>query len=265
MIAKVTLALLAALNVVLLLLYLRLRHRSRLARRRRQGQKAGWGKIPVSSIYEIFPYFERNELGPLASTEVRHIANDNTPGGISDYESWILCNLAKRAESIFEFGTATGKTTYLLGANSPNETTVYSLTLGSTEHASYQHAPSDASGDFANAIEESKFNQFLYSGTTIDRKVVQLYGDSKAFPFQSYYGCMDLIFIDGSHARSYVESDSTNALAMLRAGGSILWHDYRGPYSTPGVFEALNLLSNNMPLIQIRGTCLVIFKKPQDA
>ncbi len=265
MIAKVALIFLAALSVVLLILYSGLRHRSRLARRRRQGRKVGWGKIPLSSIYEISPHFERNERGPLASTEVRHIANDNTPGGVSDYESWILCNLAKRAKSIFEFGTATGKTTYLLGANSPTETTVYTLTLALTEHASYQHASGDARGDFANAIKESKFDQFVYSGTTIARKVVQLYGDSKTFPYHTYYDCMDLIFIDGSHARSYIESDSKNALAMLRAGGYILWHDYRGPDVTPGVFEALNLLSDNMPLIQIRGTCLVLYQKPLDA
>ena len=265
MIAKLAIGLLVALNAALLVLYLRLRRRSRRAKDAIRGQKSGWDKIPLQSIYDLVPEFERSELGPLATTEVRHIANDHTPGGVSDYESWILCNLAKRAESIFEFGTATGKTSYLLGANSPTGAIVYTITLGPAEHASYQHAVSDADGDLANAIEESSFDHFIYSGTSVECKIVQLFGDSKAFSFEPYHGRIDLIFIDGSHARSYVESDSKNALAMLRAGGCIVWHDYRGPEVTPGVFAAVNALAADLPLVHIRGACMVIYQKPLDS
>ena len=264
MIAEAAISFLVALNAVLLVLYLRLRRRSRRAKDAIRGQKAGWGKIPLRPIYDLFPQFERSELGPLATTEIRHIANDHTPGGVSDYESWILCNLAKRSESIFEFGTATGKTSYLLGANSPTKAIVHTITLGPTEHASYRHAARDTEGDLVNAIEESVFDHFVYSATSIEAKIVQLFGDSKTFSYDAYYDRMDLVFIDGSHARSYVESDSKNALAMLRAGGCIVWHDYRGPEITPGVFEAINALADAHPLFQIRGTCMVVYQKSLD-
>ncbi len=265
MIAEAAISLLVALNVVLIVLYLRLRRRSRRAKNAIRGQKIGWGKIPVRTIYDLFPQLERSELGPLATTEVRHIANDHTPGGVSDYESWILCNLAKRADTIFEFGTATGKTSYLLGANSPTKAIVHTITLGPTEHANYQHAAHDADGDLANAIDESVFDHFVYSDTPIAPKIAQLYGDSKTFSFEPYHDRMNLIFIDGSHARSYVESDSKNALAMLRAGGCLVWHDYRGPELTPGVYEAVNALADELPLAQIRGTSMVVYQKPPDA
>lgn len=256
--------LLVAFNVVLLVLYLRLRRRSHRAKHAARGQKNGWGKIQVRAIYDLFPNFERSDLGPMASTEVRHIANDHTPGGVSDYESWILCNLAKRAERVFEFGTATGKTSYLLAANSPTKAIVYTLTLAPAAHASYQHAANDAQSDLANAIDESVFDHFVYSGTPLESKIEQLFGDSKTFSFNPYHDRMDFVFIDGSHARSYVESDSNNALAMLRAGGCIVWHDYRGPDITPGVFETINALADQFPLYQIKGTCMVVYQKPID-
>jgi hypothetical protein len=65
---------------------------------------------------------------------------------------------------------------------------------------------------------------------------------------------LDLVFVDGSHARSYVESDSRKALRMVRPGGIVFWHDYSGPRRTPGVFASLNALAREMPLVHIGGT-----------
>ena len=257
-----TLFLLFILNAALVVMYLRLRRRSRRSRHAVRGQKNGWGTIPVRSVYELFPQFERSELGPLASTAVHHIANDHTPGGISDYESWILCNLAKHAENIFEFGTATGKTSYLLAANSPAQATIHTLTLAPAAHANYQHELEDAKADFNSAIEESAFEHFVYSDTSVEPKINQHFGDSKTFYFGPYRDTVDLVFIDGSHARSYVESDSNNALTMLRVGGYLVWHDYRGPDITPGVFAAINILAKDLPLSQIKGTCMVVYQNP---
>ena len=36
----------------------------------------------------------------------------------SDYEAWIISSLSKISKKIFEFGTCSGKTTYLMGLNS---------------------------------------------------------------------------------------------------------------------------------------------------
>jgi hypothetical protein len=71
---------------------------------------------------------------------------------------------------------------------------------------------------------------------------------------------MDLIFIDGSHAHSYVESDTKKALRMIKPGGIIFWHDYRGSNRAPGVFETLNAFSKTLKLVHIAGTSLVAYK-----
>jgi hypothetical protein len=73
---------------------------------------------------------------------------------------------------------------------------------------------------------------------------------------------MDLIFIDGSHAYSYVISDSEKALKMIAPNGLILWHDYRGPRETRDVFKALNQLSKKIPIKHIRETSLAVYRHP---
>ena len=81
---------------------------------------------------------------------------------------------------------------------------------------------------------------YYYGGTEVEPKITQLFGDSKSFDAAPYAGQCDLVFVDGSHAYSYVKNDTEKALAMTRPGGVILWHDYRGPRRTKGVYQALN-------------------------
>jgi hypothetical protein len=64
-----------------------------------------------------------------------------------------------------------------------------------------------------------------------------------------------VVFVDGSHAYSYVVSDTAKALRMVRPGGLVLWHDYSP--ECPGVFRALNELTARLPLVHIAGTTLV--------
>ena len=59
----------------------------------------------------------------------------NIKGLVSDYETWILANLAKKSKNIFEFGTCSGKTTYIMALNSPKESKIKTITL-SNEQAS---------------------------------------------------------------------------------------------------------------------------------
>ena len=119
--------------------------------------------------------------------------------------------------------------------------------------------PTDDRAAQANAISESRYTEFLYCGTPVEAKIEQLFGDSKAFDESRYQGECDLVFVDGSHAFSYVMNDSRKALRMVRSGGVVLWHDYRDGLAeeTRGVFEALNELSRELPLVHIRGTSLV--------
>ncbi len=229
--------------------------------RKMRGLFGGW---PIKQVgaEDIDPCFAVGKLGVSRDTEIRFFAGYRVEGGISDMETWILCNLAKRAKHIFEIGTCTGKTTFLMAANSPADARVTTITLKPEQAEVYKAQAGDADDAQVSAINESQFTEFVYSNTPEEKKIIQLYGDSKEFDETPYVGTCDLVFVDGSHARSYVESDSQKALRMVRTGGIIVWHDYRGPRRAKGVFQALNALSKTIPLRHVIGTCFVVYKKP---
>ncbi|GJG87489.1 hypothetical protein tb265_26700 [Gemmatimonadetes bacterium T265] len=225
--------------------------------------------IPSVTFEEFEPRFARNELGPTLASEVRLVGvGDGATGATSDTEAIVLAVCAKDAHRLFEFGTSTGRTTYLWARNSPPDAHVTTLTLAPDQVEAYQIAEGDSEGALRYAAQESAFTCFLYSGTDVESKITQLYGDSKAFDEGPYAGSCDLIFVDGSHAYSYVQSDTEKALRMLRPGGVILWHDYRDPSfeaATIGVVEYLHRLSHSLPLVRLGSTSLVAYRAPADA
>ena len=231
---------------------------------RRRRLRVVW-PVPTVPLASIDPVFTATELGPTLAAEVSFIGRGPilVPGGTSDAEAWVLSALAKNAHDIFEFGTCTGKTTYLLARNSPADAKVTTITLTPDQAASYQGSAGDSRRNARHALRESTLTHFLYSGTQVEPKVAQLYGDSKAFDETPYVGQCDLIFVDGSHALSYVLSDSEKALRMVRPGGLILWHDYVGP-EEEGVFRGVNELAATLPLVHVQGTSFVAYRKPAE-
>jgi predicted O-methyltransferase YrrM len=216
----------------------------------------------VVGVESLDPVFRHGPHGPTLDSEVVFLGSgDGVPGGTSDREAWILAALAKRRRNFFEFGTATGRTTYLLARNSPDDAQVVTITLRPEDTAGYVRAKGDAKAAERRAVGESGFSTFVYDGTPYAAKVVQLFGDSKALDTAPYRGRFDLIFVDGSHAYSYVLSDTAKALEMLAPGGIIVWHDYR-PYrrSMRDVFRALNELHASRPLVRVRETSFVVYR-----
>jgi hypothetical protein len=231
------------------------------AQRKQQGIFRAW-PIRKIRVDELDPVIRFGPLGPAVGAEAVLIGGTDLAhvvGATSDAEAWILAALSKHARMMFEFGTATGRTAYLWARNSPPDARVVTLTLRPDDVSTYQNISGDASSDVKHAMSESRFTTFYYTGTPVESKVTQLYGDSKALDETPYVGTCDLVFVDGSHARSYVESDTRKALRMVRPGGLVLWHDYRGA-KVPGVFEALNALASELPLAHVRGTSLVAYR-----
>ena len=232
----------------------------RRARRRQRNVFSSW-PIPTASPDAVAPALVLGPLGPAPDSEIVALPNYYVPGGIGDVEAWVLCNLAKTARLVFEFGTATGKTTYLLARNAPPEARIVSLTLPPDAASLYCDAEGDDPHARRAALSESA-SGFIYLGTPVAAKITQLFGDSKAFDATPYAELCDLVFVDASHARSYVQSDSRKALAMVRPGGHVLWHDYTGPSGARGVYDVLNALARDLPLQHIKGTTLVAYRKP---
>lgn len=229
------------------------------ARQRQRGILRRW-PIPKVLVEALDRRFVPDELGATRAAEVTYLGRGTirVPGGTSDTEAWILAVLAKGARRLFEFGTCTGKTAYLWARNQPPDGTVTTLTLAPDQHDAYQATPGDDPVAERFAKQESRFTRFLYSGTDVEGRVRQLYGDSKQFDDTPYAGTCDVVFVDGSHAHSYVVSDSAKALRIVRPGGLVLWHDYSP--DAPGVFRALNELARRLPLMHIQGTTLVAFR-----
>lgn len=232
------------------------------ARQRQRGLFRRW-PVPVIGVEELDPRFVPDELGATVAAEVTYLGRGSlrVPGGTSDTEAWILAVVAKGASCLFEFGTCTGKTTYLWARNLPAGGAVTTLTLGPGQLEGYRPAPGDHPTAERYAREESRFTRFLYSGTDVEGRIRQLYGDSKQFDETPFLSRCDVVFVDGSHAYSYVVSDSAKALRMVQPGGLILWHDYSP--ECPGVFRALNNMASRLPLFHIRDTTLVAYRLPR--
>jgi len=257
--------LLGVLAVALVQTGRRLRRESLERRRGRNADHGGTVPIPKIFVTDIDDAFAVGPMGPDRDrTEVTMLGGGGllVPGSTTDFEAWILTVLAKRAHRMFEFGTCTGRTAYLWARNSPPEAIVTTLTLGPEQQALYEASEDDRAVDTVVALAESNFESFLYSGTNVAHKIEQLFGDSKAFDETPYAGQMDLIFVDGSHAYSYVISDSRKALRMVRSGGLVLWHDYDGPMAGRGTDEALVELARELPLHHIEQTRLIVYRAP---
>jgi len=252
--ANVILVVLLALVVVL---YLRTRRRLDRALGR-----PGGGPIASVRLDDFDPLFASTELGPTPASEVAFIGKgDGVPHGTTDEEAWILAVLAKRSTCLFEFGTCTGRTAYLWARNSAPDAQIITLTLLPDQKDRYATAPGDSRSATRLALGGSTFARFLYTGTEAEKKITQLFGDSKELDESPYLGQCDLIFIDGSHAYSYVKNDTEKALRMLKEGGLLLWHDYREPAASgKDVYRYLNELSRTLPLVRLGRTSLVAYR-----
>lgn len=232
--------------------------------RRKQAPIVGQWPIGTVALDSVDPAFIAGPFGPSLATEVAFVGRGPivVPGGTSDAEAWVLSVLAKKAQHLFEFGTCTGKTAYLWARNAPAGAKVVTLTLAPAQQSEYVAATSDSAEDTSFALKESNFTEFLYSGTSVAGSIEQIYGDSKHFDESLWQNWADLVFVDGSHARSYVASDSMKAMRIVKPGGIVLWHDYAGPKHAAGVFDTLNELSQQLKLGRIEGTTLVMWRRP---
>ena len=259
-----SLAILAALSFIaaVVLAVGHLRHRAV----RKQRNLFGEWPIPRVPPEAVDPVLRPGPFGPTRDTEVAFIGRGPyvVDGGTSDAEAWILAVLAKRARRMFEFGTCTGKTAYLWARNSPADARVMTVTLAPDHLGDYKQEAADDPVDVEFALKESSHTEFLYSDSPVASKVEQLFADSKALDVSPWAASCDLVFVDGSHAYSYVVSDSAKALELVAPGGLVLWHDYAGPRHASGVYRALNELSERLPLVRIEGTTLVAYRRPAE-
>jgi predicted O-methyltransferase YrrM len=87
----------------------------------------------------------------------------------------------------------------------------------------------------------------LYREAGFAHRVHQLLMDSRDFDTSNFApGFFDTVLVDGGHSKELVTNDTEKALAVLRSGGLMLWHDFcpdpeviRGQDAAQGVVAAL--------------------------
>jgi predicted O-methyltransferase YrrM len=194
-------------------------------------------------------------------TAVQLWALDSVDGNVTDRELLTIARLvvATNAKSLFEFGTFDGRTTLNLAMNAGADANVWTLDLpaSAAESTSAPLHPHETH----YAMKEA--SGVRYRGTVAESRITQLYGDSGTFDFTAYAKSIDLAFVDGSHAYSYVINDSLHAIEMVRPGGTILWHDYaRWDDVTRALDDLKRVRAEFAGLQWIEGTTLAVLRRP---
>ena len=223
-------------------------------------------KIDITEIHEIFKLrkISENLKGPTKDVIIKTFsisASNKIVGMTSDQEAWIIASLSRISKNIFEFGTCSGKTTYIMALNSSPDTNITSLTLNPDELNEISKKYDDNKVSYRNIINESIYQKFLFSGEDVEKKIKVIFQNSLDFNNHEYIGKMDLIFIDGGHTYSVVKNDSEKSFEMLSKNGIILWHDYvPGKQSARDVVRYIHEISQSKKLVSIKGTTLVYYK-----
>ncbi len=70
--------------------------------------------VRPTGVADIDPVFAATPYGPSRASESLLVGEFGATSTTSLDEAWILAGLAKSARTIFEFGTSSGRTTYIL-------------------------------------------------------------------------------------------------------------------------------------------------------
>jgi len=229
--------------------------------------KSNIKKKNITELHQIFKLrkISNNLSGPSQKVITKSFcisADNRIVGMTSDYEAWIIGCLSKVSKNIFEFGTCSGKTTYIMALNSSKNSKITTITLKQDNLTQLEKKKLDNKISFRNIKNESVYEKFLFSNELEEKKINVIFQNSLDFDESQYVNSMDLIFIDGGHTFSVVKNDTEKAFKMIKKGGIILWHDYvLGKESSKDVVRYLNQIYKKKKIYSIENTSLCYFKK----
>ncbi len=201
-------------------------------------------QLPPVSLHQFCPGIETLELNMTVRFPKSYELPLYETFCISAIIHWLKPALA------FEIGTHRGRTTQVIGEQTPTATRIYTLNLSPERIFEGQYVD----GAYPHCIGEE------FRSREIGSKITQLFGNSRTFDFSPFYGKADFIFIDGDHRYEGVASDTRNALLMVRPGGIILWDDYHA--YEPGVVQCLNELRATKMVCHLEGTRFACYQSP---
>lgn len=220
-------------------------------------------RIPTAWIGDLFPAI--GTAGPLAlNAHTLEFRPERLPL-LMPYEHMILAGLARHLAPgrILEIGTAQGRSTFLLAANTPDSTRVVTIDLPPESRSGYTqgclNGDDDVSRVYRGTPHEPRIDLVLANSTTLDPAALR-----------DRYGAMDMILIDGDHSVDAVKADTELALGTASEDALFIWHDF---YSFPdyvadrsglrGVFPFLNGWNGGgrLHLRHVTGTYFVLGRR----
>lgn len=130
-----------------------------------------------------------------------------------------------------EFGTWEGWGTVLCAEASKAE--IWTVNLPEGERDAEGKPVYEASSDSGESIG------WRYRAAGLEPRVHQILCDSRELDVNQFGpGFFDSVFIDGGHTEDVVTSDTDKAIALLRSGGLLIWHDFCPDVEALGQNEA---------------------------
>jgi hypothetical protein len=168
------------------------------------GDSAG---IPTISIYDLLPNASE------ASITLCPKRSEGLAVEIEELAFLGLITVCIQPLVVFEIGTYKGRTALNFAVNSSENCVVYTMDLPRANMDTSTLGPGDT------RVAKSSQPGLEYGGHRAAIKIKQLFANSLDFDFSGYYGCCDIVFIDGGHSFECVSSDTQNALKMVKPGG----------------------------------------------
>ncbi len=206
-----------------------------------------FGVLPRVDVTQALPGIEEAEVvlvKPLGA---------NSETSVTPHEMAVLCAIVRHtgAKRILEIGTYDGRTALNLAANTPDDGMVTTVDLpAGWNHGLALEVPSEAVNGTSVPPAALKYRHTRYA-----HKVRQIYGDSAALDWSSLGVPFDIVFIDGCHSYDYVRSDTLKALASVRSGSLVIWHDYG---MIEDVSRAVDETASRIQVRAVRSTSLAI-------
>jgi len=162
----------------------------------------------------------------------------------SVFELFVLAAVAKavKPRRVVEIGTYDGRSSLAMALNLPPD-----------------HVQSQAGRPIAydEKLAEKVTSGYRWKGHEAANSITQVFANSMEFDF-SPYRTSQLIFIDGGHSETVVNSDTKKCLEIIdRENGAILWHDATR-YGVKPALERLAAQGHKICLIE--GTSVAILR-----
>lgn len=205
------------------------------------------GTAPRVPLAEAFPGIE------TAGVTLRQPFMRTTDTSIDPFELLALCAIERhiKAAQVLEIGTFDGGTTLNLAANLADGGRVTTVDLPPDWDGTFQY---DVPPELRNPTDERRVGE-QFHGSEHESSIRQVFGDSATLDWDRLEGPFELVFIDGNHFYDYVKADSAHALAHLKPGGVVVWHDY-GMFRD--VSRAVDELAGSLDVKVLQGTRLAV-------